>query len=270
MASRFAETWVVLIDILGFSKRVSDLKRRDALVEAYSEIVEKVLPNTSNLIAAKYVRPGSSTPGILETDPPVPWPIHQAHVEEVWRRKVRVFSDSIFLFFDEVYSTSGPAAPFMLPSAVREIARALWERRIPHRGAIAYGDCLVDADRNIFLGRAIVDAHEWERSQQWMAVSVAPGSLLAARGNLGGGISRAGFVHNVSAPTAEGDVVTWVVNPFESPLAVDGFLLCYSEAVESGEPASVLVKYTHTARFLRDQGVGSDLAKRLEQIAGLT
>jgi hypothetical protein len=45
---------------------------------------------------------------------------------------------------------------------------------VPLRGTLAYGDCIIDPLKNIFIGYPIVEAIEAEKLQEWIGVGVLP------------------------------------------------------------------------------------------------
>lgn len=51
----------------------------------------------------------------------------------------------------------------------------------PIRGAIAYGEALVQTEPPIFIGPAVVEAFEWEKCQAWAGACLAPSLLSHVR-----------------------------------------------------------------------------------------
>jgi len=271
----FQKFWVLLIDISGFSDRVSDLNQRENVVAAYRAIIDDVLPNllTVEVAKAHFEKSTASKLFGAELSPEE----RSREIDKRWSESLRIFSDSIFVFFGNM-DRSPAAASFLLGAAADEISAALWRNRLPHRGSIAFGECYVDPRRDIFLGTPIVEAHRWEQSQKWLGISISPGSLYAARTNSvksGIGIDRRHFELEASIPTADGEVTTWAVNPFTErdgdgrntavrEKELRGFLECFDRAERTGK-ASIISKYVNTARFLRTQGLDS---RRLRAVAG--
>ncbi|MGP8154671.1 MAG: hypothetical protein ACLQBQ_11145 [Smithella sp.] len=58
----------------------------------------------------------------------------------------------------------------------------------PLRGALSYGDCILDLNRRIFIGYPIVEAIEAEKCQGWVGIAVL--SSAAARLNNSGNVVR--------------------------------------------------------------------------------
>ena len=48
------------------------------------------------------------------------------------------------------------------------------QRELPIRGAIAYGEALVQTEPPIFIGPAVAEAFEWEKRQAWAGACLAP------------------------------------------------------------------------------------------------
>ncbi|MFZ5564471.1 MAG: hypothetical protein ACOZBW_10500 [Thermodesulfobacteriota bacterium] len=53
----------------------------------------------------------------------------------------------------------------------------------PLRGAIAYGDCILESSKRIFLGYPVVDAVQAEQCQEWIGVGVLPSAAEHLKGN---------------------------------------------------------------------------------------
>jgi hypothetical protein len=76
-----------------------------------------------------------------------------------------IFSDSIILFNKNSHHWSDflPICNALLESGVMN--------NLPLRGAIAYGDVIVDFKNNIFLGDPIIDAYQLSENQNWVGAS---------------------------------------------------------------------------------------------------
>ena len=86
--------------------------------------------------------------------------------DEEKRIKVSIFSDSIFIFTrDDGFVT---LRHFL--SYVKRVLRMALRSEIPLKGAIAYGDIVVDEERNLFCGQPIIDAYLLEEDLQYMGV----------------------------------------------------------------------------------------------------
>ena len=86
--------------------------------------------------------------------------------DEEKRIKVSIFSDSIFIFSrDDAFVT---LRHFL--SYVKRVMRMALRSEIPLKGAIAYGDIVVDEEQNLFCGQPIIDAYLLEEDLQYMGV----------------------------------------------------------------------------------------------------
>lgn len=73
-----------------------------------------------------------------------------------------MFSDTIVLF-QEYSTTNLPGGTFILKAAL--LMRLAFEKGIPLRGAISYGEYYID--ENCYLGKPIIEAYETEKIQEW-------------------------------------------------------------------------------------------------------
>jgi len=75
-------------------------------------------------------------------------------------------------------------AQFLVAAVARIFIRALgWGA--PLRGALGYGDCILDLDRRILIGFPIVEALDAEKRQDWIGVCVLPDAVDALEGVTG-------------------------------------------------------------------------------------
>ncbi|HEY2031179.1 MAG TPA: hypothetical protein VGH20_18435 [Myxococcales bacterium] len=183
-------------------------------------------------------------------------------------KRVKVFSDSLFFFFDGRSPVHGQppilTSPYFLPRVAARLSRRLWMYGLPHRGAIAYGDCYLGEEPDTFLGDAIVTAHEWEQCQKWFGISVAPRSLdaaAAAFNNLPG-------LYPSAVPTKSGDQDTIVINindvlfgdvetegiSPERDAIISGFNKAW-QAAKRNASRGVVQKYRSTASMWRQLGL---------------
>lgn len=82
------------------------------------------------------------------------------------RIKCTIFSDSIFIFSKD--DTIASFNHFLI--YVRRIMRMALRKRIPLKGAIAFGHIVVDEKTNLFCGQPIIDAYLLEEDLQYMGV----------------------------------------------------------------------------------------------------
>lgn len=86
-----------------------------------------------------------------------------------------VFSDSIVLTVEG----TGPDALLSIVRVCSRLLAELVQSDISMRGAIAYGDFVrSEINGSVFVaGKALVDAYEWERKQDWVGIMVTPTAL---------------------------------------------------------------------------------------------
>lgn len=147
-----SDQMIGFFDVLAFSERV----RRSTLAEIYVEyeqLIKIVIDKNGTFIIGRVaVGDGSYAPatGWLATE----------HA---------YFSDTVLLWskFDDF------RYPAFCSLCARLICEAL-EVGMPLRGAIAVGQASLDRTKNIFVGLAVVEAHDVENAQAWLGVSFAP------------------------------------------------------------------------------------------------
>jgi hypothetical protein len=257
----FEERWVVYADVEGFSKRIDDATRRIRLAHLYFDLATSLHWGSRHLrtlgIAAK-MHPTL----LLNQDPKR----YEEGMLALWRERVRIFSDSIFVFLDPHREPSGVSRPSdsldgrYVPQVAAGLSRLLWDAGLPHRGGIAFGSCFIDFKLNVFLGLPIVSAHTWAGEQEWLGISLEPGSLAAADRDF----KTEPFLPACAVPSSHGDVPTRASNCTQAGMfafaegdrvvedsALDGLLTAWNEA--EGAKPHVLERYHATARmWLKD------------------
>ena len=82
------------------------------------------------------------------------------------RIRFTIFSDSIFIFSKD--DDFGSLRLFLI--YVKKVIRMALRKEIPLKGAIAYGNIVVDDVHNLFCGQPIIDAYLLEEDLQYMGV----------------------------------------------------------------------------------------------------
>jgi hypothetical protein len=275
----FRPYWLLYLDLAGFSKSIRQIQSRDRIAAAYSRIVAMIYEQLPTLcFGARWV-------DASDTHPFESVAASMRAATELVQRRVRIFSDSIFLFVEEEPLGTDPVLdPKVLPLFAAQSSLLLWEHGLPHRGAIAYGLCWLDANSSIFVGEPIVRAHEWEQQQEWLGISVEPSSRERFDS-----MASWGSIVNANVPTKAGRMPARCVDPvaqargivmraMQDELKAEGgrhsphelvwdeqerlaeFLEPalrsleegYREAVRSGS-LPVVMKYINTATFLREE-----------------
>ena len=215
--------WLLYLDLAGFAQRVRESSERQKLAAVYSQFVDIAVlwapPVTRKfeqfdltLRDVERVRED----GIAAIDGRLRDSDARSVRESIaiWRDRVHVFSDSVFVFFDcHEHRDTLTAEHANLVETAAHMSSALWAREIPHKGAISYGECYVH-DR-VCLGMPIVSGHAWEKNQEWLGISVSPESMeeakaagFLARGPLEHGL----FEHEVPTNDPAGSQIAYCVD----------------------------------------------------------
>jgi hypothetical protein len=280
----FSDYWVVYCDIDGFRRIVFDEQKRVKVAHTYWDIVKSLAWGLRHhrVLAAVDAVQASRDPKSANARQE-----RRKSALELWRSRVRIFSDSIFVFLDRRAPTPDlEAAAYSLDGrfvadVAASVSRKLWAAGLPHRGGIAFGKCLVDSANSVFVGEAIVHAYETAQAQEWLGFAVHPGSAAHAADAFGG----EPFLFTGSLPARTKGGVEWSVRqhvvPFPGALmelregadvnrdrVVEGLLRAAAEADQSN--AKIVSRYARTARvWLRQApGVADDQAAvRLRDLA---
>jgi class 3 adenylate cyclase len=152
---------VAMIDILGFS----DLSRHESPRRIFDEIFEPLVQVRRNAAAVAGALSGRR--------------------EEVF---TLAFSDTVLVYRPERsdFRIPGALAPHtcikLVGAAVADILQKglRRERPILFRGAIAWGECLINpVEPRCFIGAPIVEAYCLERQQEWAGAVLAPTAAAA-------------------------------------------------------------------------------------------
>jgi len=152
---------VAMIDILGFS----DLSRHESPQRIFDEVFEPLVQVRWNAAA-------------------VAWVLSGRH-EDVY---TLAFSDTIFVYRPQRsdFRVGGELTPHtcikLVGATVADIIQKglRRERPILFRGAIAWGECLINpVEPRCFIGSPIVEAYCLERDQEWAGAVLAPSAAAA-------------------------------------------------------------------------------------------
>jgi hypothetical protein len=271
----FSDRWVIYVDVEGFSRLIADPARRVQLAWRYWELASSLHWGSRHHRALEIAQwfgpnPSPSSAAMLGTG-----------MVELWRSRVRIFSDSIFIFLNP---RSGPPQLELpeysidgrfVPHAAAALSRALWEASLPHRGALAFGKCFIDSNLNVFLGEPIVAAHQWAQAQQAFGISVEPRSVTRALSDF----QNEPFTTDVEIPSTHGLANTIAVNCTQGAMfgyreglevaedrALDGLL---KAASESKLPWRVRERYRVTAHLWLTNFASDTSLRRHEELASL-
>ena len=180
--------WLLYLDLAGVSRRVSDRSQRQHLANVYSKFVniavlwalpmdQKLQTLGLSLDDIERVRADGADALAGGKNASMAKKVDQSI--RTWKKRVHIFSDSVFVFFDcHVDARTRTAHIRNLAQTAAHMSAVLWEAGMPHKGAISYGECYLDG--HVCLGEPIVRAVEWEKEQEWLGISVSPESVGAA------------------------------------------------------------------------------------------
>jgi hypothetical protein len=276
----FSEKWVIYVDIEGFSQIMSDPKRGSRLAHTYWDLAGSLQwgGRQHRVLNAAMTAAGEERPMIQQT---------MLEKLQLWKTRLRVFSDSVFVFLDPSgLSGRSPSDATLdgnlVPDVASWLSRRLWESGFPHKGGISYGSCLCDAERNVFVGDAITRAVRWAEMQGWFGISIDPSADAYAKRDL----TNAPFLVSAQVPIAETRgsrpilQAATAISCFPSDerkegarigqdLTLDGFLRAIHESPQDRQ--SVQDRYRSTARLWREYfgaGAGASREAELKSIAG--
>lgn len=103
-------------------------------------------------------------------------PVLGLPVLEEWVVPFSIFSDTTLLWADD----ESDALEAFLSACAEIMARSL-DIEWPLRGGIAFDECMMNRPSQVFIGKAVVRAHETERAQEWIGAALHPTCLLSKR-----------------------------------------------------------------------------------------
>ncbi len=144
--SRFA---FAMFDVLGFSAWV-ETEELESILRQYRQLIDKAVlkPNEKGSLTAFHTPEGQL---LAVTRPPA----------------YAYFSDTILLWC--------PLAPPLVADFVERCSDLMCEAlsaNIVLRGAITLGDAVLDNATNTYIGKPIVEAHNLERCQEWVGLTL--------------------------------------------------------------------------------------------------
>lgn len=158
--------YVASLDVLGFS----NLCKQDVgrLYDAYWTAIKILLRHEES---ARFVPENRGVTRIDGKHPPGKMVRDYPHIYEV-----AIFSDSIFIFTDDDSDESlNELCEFCF-----SIYRVFLSRQLALRGAIAGGEAIVDPEDKVYVGQAIINAHNIEKRLDLTGIVLAEGLSPAA------------------------------------------------------------------------------------------
>lgn len=94
-----------------------------------------------------------------------------------------IFSDTIVLWTRPIdfRAMEDFGLPLVFLDCIRELLLVGFADRLPLRVGIGYGESIMERKERIFVGKALLDAHETEKMQEWVGVSFHPNCIKALR-----------------------------------------------------------------------------------------
>ena len=137
--NRYKYRWFSYLDLLGFTNLVSRQKIEE-VVSTYSEVLDNMPTNTC--------LPGAKKTTLLSS----------------W------FSDTFIIY------TGGDSLDDFenLEKTTRNFFNKLISRSIPVRGCITHGKLYSQAKKNIFIGSALINAHDYGEALNWIGLCLTP------------------------------------------------------------------------------------------------
>lgn len=148
--NRIGNRTVAFIDILGFRKLINTRPLQEFAKEYENMVLQTNAMNRSFPIQA-------GTPTLF--------PNHAQNAP--WCQRY-IFSDSIIL----ISNNSDAISCLKLLVYTWRFLQALLGMRLPSRGAVVYGELYENSQINLILGKALTNAYELERKQQWIGVAI--------------------------------------------------------------------------------------------------
>lgn len=165
---------VAVCDILGFS----DLVRQKPL----DEMIDYHITNYHNLINASIPKASK---------------IYQPSSQEFIDQQligVAIFSDTVLIFS---LADNKRSYDQVIYAAISILAQPMLLPELRFRIGISYGDFYHDAAKNIYVGKALVEAHELERKQNWSGAALTKEAKDAIGDNY--------YLTNYDVPIKEND-----------------------------------------------------------------
>lgn len=181
---------VALCDILGFKDLVKS-RSLDSVVDGTLGYLRKVMSHSVN----KDKWP-ECTPSLADIN-------RNSLIGVVW------FSDTILLWTKQDDDEN-------VRELIETTAWLLFESitgSLQIRGALAYGEAVIDSLNLLFAGLPIVEAHELEQRQQWSGAALAPSAVERLPSNVKNGLLTGWPIVQYDVPVKAGGIIPkWAIN----------------------------------------------------------
>jgi len=151
----YTNRWIAYFDLLGFTNLVRD-KLLEEVLSIYEDAVNALKESIYDLEPTQVADKDISVKKKIE--------LNRHGISYTW------FSDSFIIFsrgdsdkeFERIESTS------------RKFFQKLILRKIPVRGALTLGPLYTQQEKNVFIGKALIDAYEYGEKQNWLGFVLTP------------------------------------------------------------------------------------------------
>lgn len=212
---RYRKRWFAYFDLLGFSNLV------------HKKSIQEVLPIYSKALNQMHIscKLGKKESGLLNS----------------W------FSDTFI-----IYTSSDSTQDFdYLENAARVFFQLLILSKIPVRGCISHGELYSQSRKNIFIGPALIEAHEYGEALNWLGLCFAPSiekRLLLERPSYCWDYYRKVWDRKILRKVPEDYLYSFEFNDLENN-EKDQYLDAL-ELMKNNAPSSVHAKYENTNNFI--------------------
>ena len=123
--------------------------------------------------------------------------------------------------------------------------------RFKYEPRIVEGSCLPIPEFPLLVGKAVVTAYDWERSQKWVGISIDPSSVDQLRNQHPESLAELRQRNDLvewDVPTSQGLVRTLAVN-FVCKGSAQEIMACLKQAEQNATDPDVKAKYLASRRF---------------------
>jgi hypothetical protein len=178
-------------------------------------------------------------------------------IEEV-KRRLGTFEDVGYAWFSDSFLFYTNDESFQSFSTLHHICRwfcffLITPRQIPVRGSISCSSLYVDRENDLFFGKALVEAYEYEEAQDWIGFILCPSAemQLKALGHPAHGIVDYVYTSipfNKRGSKLENNLPACVLGQWHGPEnpCIESLIGMRDRATDS----SIIQKYENTIRFI--------------------
>ena len=214
----YNNSWIVYFDILGFRERV--------IKSSYNQINLFILFEDYELIL-KEIREKTSI-------------YKNVNVGHAW------FSDTFLIFSKD---NSIQSYVILLQCATLLMEKLLY-KQIPMRGAISFGQMIIDEEKKIYMGPALIDAYKYAEDQNWINFVITPSAKAEIIKN-GLNPSHHNFTENESCFKNLSPLDTYSYTYCRGSANFDSPHIRNLESMKKTVPNEVKIKYDNTINLIK-------------------